>query len=181
MIRYQCMDSIDELGEKAFSTECMHIFCKVRYAQDASTSLTPNSPAFFKHGESRQLPNPNVLLCSFFFFPQRALTITSTGYLCKKVLTHCPFPAHALLDPCRVHRLKLAPPASSPTAEPQQPPALSTANVGLGFSNDSEDGDPPSSAGRKKKNRRGGKLRKKELARKKKAEGRVKDGARGGA
>ncbi|KZV81022.1 hypothetical protein EXIGLDRAFT_704420 [Exidia glandulosa HHB12029] len=149
-----CMDSIDELGEKAFSTECMHIFCKVRYAQDASTSLT------------RKTALPSSSMGRVANFRTQMLPMQET---------------HALLDPCRVHRLKPAPPASSLTAEQQQPPALSTANVGLGSSNDSEGGDPPSSAGRKKKNRRGGKLRKKELARKKKAEGRVKDGARGGA
>ncbi|KZV90482.1 hypothetical protein EXIGLDRAFT_694662 [Exidia glandulosa HHB12029] len=94
--------------------------------------------------------------------------------LCKMLLIYCPFPAHALFDPCRVHRLKKPADETSARSSHQQvvPPDK---NVTLKRPSDAscnESGVEP----KKRPNQRGGKIRRQEVGRKKKAQLRAGEG-----
>ncbi|KZV88533.1 hypothetical protein EXIGLDRAFT_696628 [Exidia glandulosa HHB12029] len=119
-----------------------------------SACIFTASPAFVMPGTPRKNLNRDVVLL-----------LRSRCPMCKTVLTHCPFPAHALFDPCRVHRHKKPSNGTAAGSSHEQaviPNKKSTSNA-------SADQGGPTTGPKKKPRRRGGKVRREELARKAKA------------
>ncbi|KZV95357.1 hypothetical protein EXIGLDRAFT_766270 [Exidia glandulosa HHB12029] len=129
---YVCWVPVEELGDKAFATQCMHIYCQpcLRNAWDTAKEFEP-----------RCCP------------------------MCKTVLTHCPFPAHALFDPCRVHRHKKPSNGTAAGSSHEEAVIRNKKSTGNAYA---DQGGPPTGP-KKKPRRRGGKVRREELARKAKA------------
>lgn len=130
----QCKTALEELAEEAtvevVSTECMHIYCKVRapYAK-LWRQLTALRAASSPPGPIRTPHIPNVRA-----FSMRAAVSLGfrSGPYCKKALQFCPFPATALVDPCRMKKLGCAERPKEMVAEQTQMEAAGKEVAGVG-------------------------------------------------